>query len=135
MINSQNAKLYCRDDLSLIENYDKAVADTAHVWDLHHRLELTLDGEFAHSKEDLIRMDMYYDRPYFELILLTKSEHRRLHKKGKNSPLKGKHRSDETKRKISDAMKGRHYSAETRKKMSEAQKAYWSRRRAINTNK
>lgn len=30
---------FCRDDLSKIENYDKAMADSAQTWDCHHRLE------------------------------------------------------------------------------------------------
>lgn len=136
MINELYTHAYCKDDISKIENYDKAMADTAQTWALHHRLELTLDGEFAHTAEELKRLDMYYNRPYFELIFLTKSEHNRLHNKGKNHPLYGKHLSGEHRRKISDAvkgennpfygksspMKGRQHSEETRKKMSEAAK-------------
>ena len=30
---------YCRGDISKIENYDKAIADTKTVWHCHHRLE------------------------------------------------------------------------------------------------
>ena len=41
-------------------------------------------------------------------------------KHGENHPMYGKHRSEETKRKISEAQKGKHPSKETRKKMSEA---------------
>ena len=33
---------------------------------------------------------MYYNRPYFELIYLRKSEHNRLHYSGKNNPMYGK---------------------------------------------
>lgn len=81
MINERRARRYCCDAISKIENYDKAIADTTQTWHLHHRLELTLDGEFASSSADLKLHDMYYDRPYYELIFLTPSEHIRLHMK------------------------------------------------------
>lgn len=126
MINEKCAQKYCRDDISKIENYYKAIADTAQTWELHHRLELTLDGEYAHGKEELKRLEMYYDRPYFELIFLTSSDHRILHRKGT-------HHSEETRRKMSVSHKGKNnsfygkqHSEETRKKMSEAAKRRWS---------
>ena len=37
MINEKRAKSYCKDDISLIENYDKAIADNTQVWHCHHR--------------------------------------------------------------------------------------------------
>ena len=37
MINEYCAKSYCCEDLSLIENYALAVADTTQAWDCHHR--------------------------------------------------------------------------------------------------
>lgn len=129
MINESYAQKYCKDDISKIENYDKAFADPRQIWVIHHRLEMTLDGEFAHTPEELKRMDMYYNRPYFELIFLTKSEHRRLHMEGVNHPFYSKHHSDETKRKLSEvnkgennSMYGRHHSVDTKRKMSEALK-------------
>lgn len=79
MIHRTNAKSFCKDDISKIENYELAISDKNENWVCHHRLELTLDGEFAHTREELIRMDMYYNRPYFELIWLPKSEHSKLH--------------------------------------------------------
>ena len=63
----------------LIENYEKALADGFKGWDIHHRLELTLDGELALLKKDLIRLGMYWNRPYFELIYLPHGEHIRKH--------------------------------------------------------
>lgn len=114
MINEQQAHKFCRDEISKIENYDKAIADTTQTWELHHRLELTLDGEFALSREQLKMHDMYYNRPYYELIYLTPAEHRRLHMKGL---------SEESRRKMSEAAKNRNpISEETRRKMSEANK-------------
>lgn len=79
MINVSKVNRFCRDDIKLIENYNEAVSDTENVWACHHRLELTLDGEFANSKADLIRYGMYYKRPYFELIFLKITDHKKLH--------------------------------------------------------
>lgn len=127
---------YCKDDISLIENYDKAKADNFKGWDLHHRLELTLDGEFAHTKEELERLDMYYHRPYFELIFLTTSEHMKLHASnrseeqllsmskaqslhvGELNSFYGKKHTAETKSKISKANTGKVRSLELRKQQS-----------------
>ena len=115
MINEYYAKKFCKDDISKIENYEKAVADTTQTWDLHHRLELTLDGEFALSRDQLKMHDMYYNRPYYELIFLTHAEHSRLHREGRTV-------TDEHRRKISEAKKGHTLSEETRRKMSESHK-------------
>lgn len=118
MIAKSNIKYFVREgELEKIENYDKAIADKVNTWVFHHRLELTLDGEFAHSREDLKRMGMYYHRPYFELILVTKAEHNRLHRHNK-----GKSPSAETRKKISEAHKGKHLSEEHKKKLSETLK-------------
>ena len=86
MINEHELKRKCKGDYHLIENYDKALNDNSQTWECHHRLELTLDGEFAHTSKELERLDMYWDRPYFELIFLTNSEHKKLHSKGENNP-------------------------------------------------
>lgn len=137
MISERYAKMFCKDDISKIENYDKAIADTTQTWVCHHRLGLTLDGEFAHNKEDLIRLDMYYQRPYFELIFITHSEHDRLHNCGKTrGPLSAEH-----KRKLSVAMKGhtgywagKTLSDETKCKMSESHKARAAKRKAQRIN-
>ena len=114
---------FCRTP-ELIENYEKAVIDTAQTWQCHHRLEThNSDGErrlVDISKAELIALGMYFDRPPEELIFLTSAEHRCLHRKGKPSIRKGKHISEETKRKISEAMKGKHFSEEWKKKISEA---------------
>lgn len=132
MINEYYAHKFCKDDITKIENYDKAMTDTTQTWHLHHILELTLDGKYAHSREELKRLGMYYNRPYFELLFLTHSEHNRLHRKGKHrsdktrhkisESHKGKHPSNKTRKKMSEARKGIQYSEETRQKMSEAQK-------------
>ena len=114
MINENYAKEFCRDDISLIENYDKAIVDKTQTWHCHHRRETIF------SRKDLIEIGEYYNRPACELIFLTKSEHHRLHNLGKPSWMKGKHHSAETRKKMSEAkngennpMFGKHHSAET----------------------
>ena len=77
---------YVRDGrYDLIENYELAKADNFEGWLIHHRLELTLDNEFAHTPEELQRLNMYFDRPPYELIWLKLGEHSALHncKRGK----------------------------------------------------
>ena len=116
-----NGKRFCK-DFTKIENYEKAVNDTTQTWVCHHRLEThTSDGE--RRKVDLLvkelkALDMYYNRPPEELIFMTALDHKRLHNKGKS-------RSEETKKKLSEALKGRKcgpHSDETKKKISEANK-------------
>ena len=109
MINEEKIKSYCKDDISLIENYDKAVSDTTQMWHCHHRRETIF------SKSDLIEIGEYYKRPACELIFLTSLDHKRVHNLGKRL-------STETRKKLSEANKGRHFSEESCKKMSEAKK-------------
>ena len=126
MIDKKRAIKYCKDDISLIENYDKAIADDTHTWHCHHRRET------IYSVKELKEIGEYYNRPACELIFLTPNEHHRLHNLGKHpseesrkkmsEARKGKHRSDETRKKIGEAKKGKHLSSEHRKKLSEAHK-------------
>lgn len=115
----------------LIENYDKAIADTDHMWDCHHRLEThTSDGERRFidlSQAELITLGIYFDRPPEELIFLTKSEHKSLHlseetKRKLSKMNKGRHHSEEAKKKISEARKGSHHSVETCRRISDGNK-------------
>ena len=121
MICENSAKSYCKDDISLIENYDKAIADKTQVWQCHHRRET------IYSVKDLQDIGEYYNRPACELIFLTPVDHRRLHNLGKPSGMNGKHHSAEARKKMSEAHKGKpsgmkdkHHSAEARKKISES---------------
>lgn len=120
MINEKLAHRYCKEDLSKIKNYDKAIADTTQVWDCHHMTETW----WGCSKKDLIENECYYNRKACELIFLTHAEHNRLHKKGRPSWNKGKKGiySEESRKKISEAAKVRTFSDETRRKISEANK-------------
>ena len=83
--NEHSAKCICSTP-ELIENYDKAIADTTQTWVCHHRLEThTSDGilrEIEISDEELKSLGVYYNRPPEELIFMTRSEHRKLHKSG-----------------------------------------------------
>ena len=120
MISKKIAKRYCKDDISLIENYDKAIADDTQTWQCHHRRET------IYSAKELIDIGEYYNRPACELIFLTPNEHHKLH-------TLGKHHSTETRQKMSEANKGennywfgKHLSEETLKKLSEAGKGkHW----------
>ena len=129
---------YCK-DYENIENFEKAKADNFKGWHCHHRLEThNSDGErrlVDISQDELKALEMYYDRPASELIFLTIREHnayrkgRHLseeHKKKVSEALKGKPKSEEHKKKISELKKGnkyhlgKHHSEEAKKKMSEA---------------
>lgn len=105
MINFYRTKRFCNEDISLIENYEKAIADKDKTWHCHHR------RENISSRKDLIIKNEYYNRPANELIFLTKSEHRAIHAslmfKGKTTWIKGKHLSEEHKQHMSESHKGK----------------------------
>ena len=102
MINHLKVRKYCK-NFAEIENYELAIADTENTWHAHHRLETpNIKGELRTeflSREELITLGLYYDRPAEELILLPPKEHGKLHRQGK-------HLSEETKRKLSELNKG-----------------------------
>lgn len=134
MIN-EGAQSYCSENISLIENYDKAISDKSQIWECHHRLEI--QGDKILSIQDLIDQDLYYNRPASELIFLLRSEHRKLHginkskthrekisnfRKNAPGPMKGKHHTEETKKKLSIAGKNRKLSDEHKRKIGLANK-------------
>ena len=144
MINERQARKYCKEDISKIKNYDKAIADTTQTWVCHHMTETW----WGCSKKDLIENECYYNRKACELIFLTKAEHTRLHNMNRSEEtrrktsesLKGRPAwnkgmcniySDETRRKMSEAQKGRTFSEESRRKMSEARKRYLAKKRGV----
>ena len=99
--------MFCKEDISKIENYDKAVNDTTQIWHCHHRTEIWWNC----SKQDLIDNDCYNDRKACELIFLTPTEHLRLHMQGRSV-------SVDTRKKMSDANLGKVLSYKTKLKMS-----------------
>ena len=127
MINEKQTKKFCKEDISKIKNYDKAIADTTQTWHCHHMTETWWNC----SKQDLIDNECYYNRKACELIFLTPAEHMRIHMKertGEKNPFYGKHHSEESRKKIAECMicnkhmKGKHHSEESRKKIAETLK-------------
>lgn len=113
--------MFCKDDMSLIENYEEAI-NSEEKYDCHHRLETELNMSVKELKEK----DLYYNRPASELIFLTHSEHAKLHHpKGKqicNEPWnKGKKGiySEQYINKLSDSHKGHKVTEETKLKLKQ----------------
>ncbi len=123
MIFEINAKKFCCEDISLIENYDKAISDDSQVWHCHHRLEITEDGIL--TPDDLKAKNMYFKRPASELIFLTKKEHEDLHRENRSS--KYYENYGNMVEKISKAHKGIPHSEEHRKRIGEANKGKHNR--------
>ena len=74
---------FCCESIEYIENYELAKKDNFNGWVLHHRLEThTEAGERRISdlsRNKLIELDVYYNRPAKELIYLKNEEHSKLH--------------------------------------------------------
>ena len=110
---------YCTEP-EKIENYERAKKDNFKGWECHHRLEThNSDGErrlVDISHKELKALNMYYHRPPEELIFLPRIEH--------EAYRKGKHHSDETRRKMKGNKNalGHCVSEEAKKKMREAKK-------------
>ena len=119
MIDIKRANKYCCEDVSLIENYEKAVTDKTQVWDCHHRK----GTDYNLSADELIEMNLYWKRPASELIFLPHGEHMKLHNIGKTTWNKGK----------SSWNKGKHWSLEARIKMSKSKKGQipWNKGKKI----
>ena len=99
MINEKMAKLYCSEDISLIENYQQAISDEERTWDIHHRRESDSEGKTLFTKKQLKEMNLYFKRPASELIFVTRAMHSKLHREKmrnggkKNGAINGKKRS------------------------------------------
>ena len=95
MINKINAKKYCSEDISKIENYEQAVKDNTQTWICHHRAEILPCGRY--KAFDLMLNNLYFLRPAAELIFLTPKEHRRIHQLGQPSGATGKKHTEDWK--------------------------------------
>lgn len=111
MIDEKRVKRFCKEDISKIENYDKAISDKEITWHCHHRTEIWWNC----TRKELIANECYYHRKACELIFLTPAEHIRLH---------NMHMLEDTRRKKSESLKGKNkgriYSEEIRRKMSDS---------------
>jgi hypothetical protein len=68
----QRLKMYCREPIENIKGYKESI-DSQDRYVCHHINELTF------TRAELIKMNMYYNRPASELVLLTVLEHVHLH--------------------------------------------------------
>ena len=80
MINEKYAKLYCSEEICLIENYQTAISDKTKMWEIHHRRECDENGRTLFTTKQLKEMNLYFKRPASELIFVTKSMHNKLHR-------------------------------------------------------
>lgn len=97
MISIRHTQEFCKDDISEIENYEKAISDMSSLWHCHHKAEI----EKNKTKQQLIDEDLYYHRPAKELIFLTSKDHLSLHQSGKRNNFFGHHHTDDAKNRIS----------------------------------
>ena len=70
-------------------------------WQLHTYLGYKKGFDIHHIDENIMNNSLE------NLVYLTKSEHSKLHNKGENHPMYGKHISEETKKKLSESQKGK----------------------------
>ena len=116
MICIEQVKKYCRDDISLIENYYIAINDETQTYPCHHKLEIQ---NRVYTVDELKAKGLYYNRPASELIFLTSSEHTRIHNLANKATISKRVAETNKKR------KGKKHSEESKKKMKEA----WKRRK------
>lgn len=102
MINESQARKYCREDITLIKNYAEAVADTTQTWICHHRNAEPFTG---FCTADLVKMNMYENRPASELMFVTRKTHVEIHSSGHTC----KHHSEESRKKISESRNGKYW--------------------------
>ena len=88
MISIKQARKFCKEDISKIENYEQAMADKSQTWDCHHRDEIRVlpSGLVAlRTKEELKESGRYFGCPANELIFMTHADHAGLHAKYKDN--------------------------------------------------
>ena len=76
-------KKYCREPIEKIKGYRDAVESEGR-YECHHLNELTF------TRGQLKKMNMYYNRPASELIIMSDSEHEKWHIKWNGHPMRGR---------------------------------------------
>lgn len=94
--NIKNARRYCREDYTKIRGFDEAVNSTD-KYDIHHLNELTF------TRDELIKMNMYYHRPASEIVWLSHSDHRKWHDRWNGNPMYGRIHSEEARKKMKES--------------------------------
>ena len=117
MISLASVNNYCKEDISLIENYNEAV-NSKEQYDCHHRLETELNVSAQYLKEN----NLYLNRPASELIFLPHKVHVSLHYEHNLIGYRGKHPSQETRLKQREAKLGTKLTEEHKKKIGDAQR-------------
>lgn len=117
MLSFNCVRNYCKEDISLIENYNEAI-NSDKQYDCHHRLETDLNV----SAQYLIDNDLYLNRPASELIFLQHDEHVSLHYRHGLIGWKGKTASEESRKKMREAKLGKKLSEEHKKKIGDSQR-------------
>lgn len=98
-ISYKNLVKYCK-NYTEIENYELAKKDDFVGWVCHNKMELIKTGAVVDAtRQDLIDLDIYYDRSADELIFLTREEHAKLHNRGRKQ-------SENVREAVSKAQKG-----------------------------
>lgn len=75
-------KRYCREPLENIKGYRESVEADGR-YDCHHINELTF------TKDELIKMNMYYHRPASELVFMKAEDHSKWHCKWNGNSMEG----------------------------------------------
>lgn len=135
MISEEWSGLFCSEQIDKIENYGKAIEDTDHMWECHHRAEILPCG--VYSRDDLKKHGLYWNRPANELIYLRHDVHRIIHAKNRKSSttkkianstrkrMAGKKLSDIHKKKLSESHIGHRQSVEAIEKQISSRKEYY----------
>lgn len=92
--------------------YFKSMA--IHTIQVHTHLGYKKDYDIHHIDENKINNSLS------NLVYLTKSEHAKIH--GEKSVWRGKHHTEESKQKMSEAMKGKTFSEDHKRKLSKSHK-------------
>lgn len=120
---------FCCEDLSKIENYEKAINDTTQTWQCHHRLEFMPFSGKQVSIKYLKQQNLYYNQPASAFIFMTEADHKSLHFRNNPRNLVGRKMPTEIKNKISKSLKGTKkppITDEHRKNLSESHKGkHW----------